>query len=318
MEQHPVPVEPDGVGPLLPDALSVDVEDYYHVEAFADRIRPEDWSQFPSRVVRNTHRVLEIFEEKGVKGTFFILGWVAEREPSLVREIAAAGHEIACHSQMHRRVFTMTPHDFREDLRRARGAIEDACGAKVEGFRAPTFSIVSRSLWAIEILAEEGFLYDSSVFPIHHDLYGFPEAPRVPFRWRCEDGRTIYEFPLTTVRLMGRTLPAAGGGYLRILPMWYTRWALRKVRNGEGRQAVIYFHPWELDPGQPRLQGRLKSRMRHYFNLSRMERRVGDLLERGGFAPMRVLLDGLRNWDEVTVSALASNRESDQSGPSPA
>jgi polysaccharide deacetylase family protein (PEP-CTERM system associated) len=293
-------VEAHGHGPLLtdphdvsalPDALSVDVEDYYHVEAFADRIRPETWSQYPSRVVENTRRVLELFREFGVRATFFVLGYVAEREPALVREILAAGHEVGCHSHWHRRVFQLTPQEFREDLRRARGTIEDAGGMKVVGFRAPTFSIGEKSLWAIEILAQEGFLYDSSVFPIRHDLYGFPNAPRFPFRWLTPNDGPLFEIPLLTVRVLGRNLPAGGGGYLRILPMWYTRWALRRVRQREGRPAVVYFHPWELDPGQPRLPGSLKSKLRHYSNLGSMERHLRELLKDGRFVSLKTFLE---------------------------
>jgi polysaccharide deacetylase family protein (PEP-CTERM system associated) len=261
------------------------------VEAFADRIRPETWSQYPSRVADNTRRVLELFQEFGAHATFFVLGYVAEREPALVREILAAGHEVGCHSHMHRRVFTMSPEEFREDLRRALGAIEDAGGEKVVGFRAPTFSIVAKSLWAVEILAQEGFLYDSSVFPIWHDLYGMPRAPRFPFRWLCRDGRSLFEIPPLTVRVFGRNLPVAGGGSLRILPMWYTRWALRRVRQREGRPAVVYLHPWELDPEQPRLSSSLKAKLRHYFNLGRMEERVRELLADAQFVPLRSFLE---------------------------
>ncbi len=278
-------------GRALANALSVDVEDYFHVEAFADRIRPETWSQFPSRVVQNTHRVLEMFAEAGARATFFVLGWVAEREPALVREILAAGHEVACHSHMHRRVFTMTPREFRADLCRALHAIEDAGGERVRGYRAPTFSIRHESLWALEILTEEGFLYDSSVFPVKHDLYGMPRAPRFPYTWRFQNGSSLHEIPPQTVRVCGRNLPVAGGGYLRIFPMSYTRWALRRLREREGRSAVIYFHPWELDPEQPRLSGKMKSRFRHYLNLSRMERRVRDLLRSGEFVSLKTFLD---------------------------
>lgn len=275
----------------LPNALSVDVEDYYHVEAFADRIRPETWSQYPSRVVNNTRRVLDLFQELGVRATFFVLGYVAEREPALVREILAGGHEVGCHSHWHRRVVTLTPKEFREDLRLARAAIEDAGGEKVFGFRAPTFSIVEKSMWAIEILAQEEFLYDSSVFPIRHDLYGIPSAPRFPFRWLTRDGEPLFEIPPLTVRVWGRNLPAGGGGYLRILPMWYTRWALRRVRQREGRPAVIYFHPWELDPDQPRLPASLKSKLRHYSNLGSMERHLRELLKDGSFVSLKTFLE---------------------------
>jgi polysaccharide deacetylase family protein (PEP-CTERM system associated) len=275
----------------LPSGLSVDVEDYYHVEAFADRIRSEDWSRYPRRVADNTRRVLELFGRFNAKATFFVLGWVAEQEPALVREIAAAGHELACHSHMHRRVFTMTPQEFREDLRRARATIEDASGERVEGYRAPTFSILERSLWAIEILAEEGFVYDSSVFPVKHDLYGMPRAPRFPFQWSCRSGKSLYEIPPQTVRLAGRNLPVAGGGYLRILPMWYTLWALGRILRRDGRPAIVYLHPWEVDPAQPRIAGSLKSRLRHYSNLGRMETRVSELLARFKFTSLKSYLE---------------------------
>ncbi len=274
----------------LPDGLSGDVEDFYHVEAFADRITPEMWPQFPSRVADNTRRLLDLFERSGARATFFVLGWVAEREPRLVREILRAGHEVGCHSYRHSCVWRMKPEEFRADTRRARCAIEDAGGQPVVGYRAPTFSIVKKSLWAIEVLAEEGFLYDSSVFPIRHDLYGLPEAPRFAFRWECGAGRSIVEIPPLTVRVLGRNLPAAGGGSLRILPMWYTRWAIRRVRQGEGQPVVVYFHPWELDPHQPRLSGQWKSKLRHYFNLGQMEGRVRELLGGGKFVPFGDLL----------------------------
>ena len=287
ISEHPSPQ----AGPGLANGLSVDVEDYYHVEAFAERIRPGTWAQYPSRVADNTRRVLELLQELNAHATFFVLGCVAEQEPALVREILAAGHEVGCHSHMHRRVCTMTPKEFQEDVRRARAAIESAGGEKVLGYRAPTFSIVEKSLWAIEILAQEGFLYDSSVFPVWHDLYGMPRAPRFPFRWECRDGRFLYEIPPLTVRVLGRNLPVAGGGYLRILPMWYTRWALRRIRQRDGQPAVVYFHPWEIDPGQPRLAGSLKARLRHYLNLNRMEGRIRELLKNGQFVSMKSLLE---------------------------
>ncbi len=273
------------------DGLSVDVEDYYQVEAFADRITPEMWSSFPSRVASNTRRTLELLENMRVRGTFFVLGWIAERDPGMVREIVSAGHEVGCHSYCHRCVWRMTRNEFREDTRRAKFAIEDATGRKVVGYRAPTFSIVPNSLWAIEVLAQEGFLYDSSVFPVRHDLYGIPGAPRFPFQWVCRDGRTLFEIPPLTVRVLGHNLPTGGGGYLRILPMWYTRWAVRRVRLRDRRPLVVYFHPWELDPEQPRMSGRWRSLFRHYFNLGRMEGRIRELLRLGRFVPLVDLLD---------------------------
>jgi polysaccharide deacetylase family protein (PEP-CTERM system associated) len=268
------------------DGLSVDVEDYYQVEAFADRITPAMWPALPSRVADNTRRVLELLDRFDAKATFFVLGWIAEREPQIVREILSAGHELACHSHLHRRVSRLTPEEFRKDTRQAVAAIEDASGKKVRGYRAPTFSIVPKSLWALEILAEEGFAYDSSVFPIRHDLYGMPQAPRFPFRWHWGNETSIDEIPLTTVRVRGCNLPVAGGGYLRILPMFYTRWAMRRIRQRESQPTHTYFHPWEIDPGQPRLSGTRKSEFRHYYNLRRMEARVCEVLSRAQFVPL--------------------------------
>lgn len=279
-------------GRALPDALSVDVEDYYHVEAFRDRIRPETWPLYPPRVAENTKRVLELLSRQGARATFFVLGWVAERQPGIVREILAAGHEVGCHSYWHRCLWRLSPDEFRADTRRARAAIEDAGGQPVLGYRAPSFSIVERSLWALEILAEEGFRYDSSVFPIHHDVYGFPQAPRVPFRWANRQAYGLYEIPLTTVRLGRWNLPAAGGGYLRILPEWYTRWAIREARR-EAQPVVVYFHPWEIDAGQPRVAGRVKSLLRHYYHIGQMERRIERLLAGGHFAPLIDYLETL-------------------------
>jgi polysaccharide deacetylase family protein (PEP-CTERM system associated) len=273
----------------ITDALSVDVEDYFHVEAFAPLVSRAQWPSFPSRVRQNTERVLRLLERHRCRATFFILGWVAEREPALVREIAQAGHELACHSQLHRRVYTLTPEEFREDVKRARAAIEDAAGAAVAGFRAPTFSITRRSLWALEILAELGFQYDSSIFPVRHDLYGMPDAPRGLHQRRLPSGRSIWEFPPATVRLAGQNLPVAGGGYLRLLPMVYTRWGIGRIHR-ERRPVMVYFHPWELDPGQPRLQAGWKSRLRHYTGLRHTESRLDQLLAGGRFRPCLELL----------------------------
>lgn len=268
------------------DAMSVDVEDYFHVEAFADRVSFSDWPKFESRVRRNTERILQLFEHYHCHATFFVLGWVAERDPALVREIAGCGHEIGCHSYAHRRVSTLSPDEFRTDLKRACSAIEDAAGVKVLGYRAPTFSIVKQSLWALDILAEEGFLYDSSIFPIRHDLYGFPDAPR----WAGEIARKqkmgMYEIPMSTVEFFGQTFPAGGGGYLRLLPMCYTTRAFDRVHQRDRQPAIVYFHPWEIDPEQPRIAARMKSRFRHYTGLAQMENRLKALLERYKFVPL--------------------------------
>jgi polysaccharide deacetylase family protein (PEP-CTERM system associated) len=286
----------------LSDALSVDVEDYFHVEAFRDRISSESWPSYPSRVVENTRRVLDLFGQHGTKATFFVLGWVAKRFPQIVREIVAAGHEVGCHSYWHRCIWELSPKEFRADTRRARAAIEDAAGQPVVGYRAPSFSVVERSLWALEILSLEGFLYDSSVFPIHHDVYGMPRAPQSPFEWDCGEGRRLFELPPTTVRLGPWNLPAAGGGYLRILPEWYARWAFRKSRR-EGRGLVLYFHPWEIDPHQPRLRGRARSMFRHYFHISRMEKRLANVLASRRFVPLR---DSLNEAMTAEFSAFVS------------
>ena len=268
------------------NVISVDVEDYFHVEAFSDIVDRKQWSQYPCRVEDNTRRILDLLESCGVKGTFFILGWVAERYPRLVGEIVSRGHEPACHSYWHRLIFNLQPEEFREDTLHAKTVIEQAAGAPVYGYRAPSFSIVARSIWALEILAESGFTYDSSIFPIHHDTYGIPAAPRAPFRMDTPAG-PIVEYPITTFRLLGeQNLPVGGGGYLRMLPFWYTRLGFRRL-HAEKIPLVVYIHPWEVDPDQPRLPGRWKSRLRHYTNLGKTGGRLRRLLELDQFASFR-------------------------------
>ncbi len=266
--------------------MSVDVEDYFHVEAFSDVVDRARWDTYPSRVERNTRRVLDLLDESGVRGTFFILGWVAERYPHLVREIVARGHEPACHSYWHRLVYKLDPKEFREDTLRAKNAIEQAAGARVHGYRAPSFSITARSLWALDVLVEAGFTYDSSVFPIKHDIYGMPEAPRHPFRINTASGPVV-EYPITTFRLLlPHNLPVGGGGYLRIFPFWYTRLGFRIARAAK-LPLIVYTHPWEFDPDQPRFSARLVSRLRHYTNLAKTRTRLRRLLELGRFAGFR-------------------------------
>jgi polysaccharide deacetylase family protein (PEP-CTERM system associated) len=266
--------------------MSVDVEDYFQVEAFASVVNRSTWGDYSSRVERNTERILDLFDERGVKATFFILGWVAERFPRLVRRIIERGHEAACHSYWHRLVYKLSPAEFQQDTVRAKNAIEQAAGSAVYGYRAPSFSITPRSTWALEILAECGFLYDSSVFPIRRALYGFPGAPRGPFRVETKAGG-IVEFPMATFRWKsGPNLPVAGGGYLRTLPFWYTKAGVRSAWQ-EGLPVVCYIHPWELDPAQPRLNASCVSRLRHYNNLSRTEERLRDLLSLDHFTSFR-------------------------------
>jgi polysaccharide deacetylase family protein (PEP-CTERM system associated) len=266
--------------------LSVDVEDYFQVEAFTDTVKSSDWDTYPSRVEANTHRVLDLFDKCDVKGTFFILGWVAERKPHLVRAIVERGHEPACHSYWHRLIYKLTPSEFKEDTRRAKEVIEQAAGQPIYGYRAPSFSITARSSWAPEVLASLGFTYDSSVFPVRHDVYGVPDAPRKPFLLDTPSG-PLMEYPMTTFRLgSGPNMPVAGGGYLRIFPYWYTKAGVRRAWR-EGLPVISYVHPWEFDPDQPRMQGRLKSRLRHYTNLHKTAGRLKHLIELGGFGPFR-------------------------------
>jgi polysaccharide deacetylase family protein (PEP-CTERM system associated) len=263
--------------------LSVDVEDYFQVEAFAGSVARDSWSQWPSRVVANTQRVLDLFDEYNAKATFFFVGWVAERFPHLVREVQSRGHEVACHSYWHRTVYSLSPDEFRTDTRQAKKVIEDAAGVKVRGYRAPSWSITKSCLWALDILADEGFTYDSSIYPIHHDLYGVPGAKRFPYTHSCGNGLELREFPPATLRFAGTNFPVAGGGYLRIFPSVFTEHAFRTFEKDYGEQVVVYLHPWELDPEQPRIHGPLKSRLRHYTNLARMRDKVAAILSRHRF-----------------------------------
>ena len=269
-----------------PSIISVDVEDYFQVGAFAAAIPRDSWNAYPSRVEQNTTRLLDLFDELRVKATFFVLGWTADHFPNLVRQIVERGHEPACHSYWHRLVYRLTPDQFRRDSVRAKDAIEQAAGVQIYGYRAPSFSITPGSTWALDILRELGFLYDSSIFPVRHDVYGFRAAPRCPFRLETSSGELL-EFPLATFRLPGgAALPVAGGGYLRMMPAWYTRAGVRQAWR-EGLTVVSYVHPWELDPHQPRLNGPTRSRLRHYTSLGRTESRLRKLLSLGRFTSFR-------------------------------
>jgi len=262
----------------MQNAISFDVEDYFQVEALSSAVSRPEWDRWPARVAANTDRLLALLDDKAVHATFFILGWVAERHPGLVRRIAAAGHEVACHGFSHEAIFRQSPATFRDETRRCKALLEDLAQRRVRGYRAATWSITARSLWALEILADEGFVYDSSIFPVRHDLYGIPGAPRVPHRIRLADGRVLLEFPPSTVRIGPATLPVAGGGYFRLLPWPVTRWAIRRI-NGEGLPFMFYLHPWEVDPDQPRVKVGLKSRFRHYTNLSTCAGKLRRLLD---------------------------------------
>jgi polysaccharide deacetylase family protein (PEP-CTERM system associated) len=259
------------------NAMTVDVEDYYQVSAFERYVSRDDWSSQESRVERNMHRILDMFSEHDVKATFFTLGWIAERHPQMVRRLVEEGHELASHGWSHVRVTQQQPDEFRDDVTRTKALLEDVGGVEVKGYRAASYSIGKDNLWALDELRAAGYRYSSSIFPIRHDLYGMPDAPRFAFRPGDDD---FLEFPVTTVALAGRNLPCAGGGWFRLLPYGITRWALQRVNQREGQSAIFYFHPWEIDPDQPRREGLdRRTRFRHYLNLARTERRLRRLLD---------------------------------------
>jgi polysaccharide deacetylase family protein (PEP-CTERM system associated) len=263
--------------PGIVNGLSVDVEDWFQVGAFENVIARDEWNSIKTRVEDNVCRVIDLFAEADVSATFFTLGWVAKRHPSMIRRIADAGHEVASHGYDHTRVFTLDRKTFAEDIRKAREIIEDCAGVRVTGYRAPSFSIDHRTPWAFAELAEQGYAYSSSVAPVAHDHYGWPEAPRFVFRplpWS-----SLVELPVTTALLAGRRVAAGGGGFFRVLPYGFSRWAIRQVNRQDGRPAVFYFHPWEVDPDQPRVaHAPIRSRLRHYTGLTRMAGKLRELV----------------------------------------
>jgi polysaccharide deacetylase family protein (PEP-CTERM system associated) len=260
----------------ITNALTIDVEDYFQVSAFAPYIGRSEWDLRECRVERNVERILALLEEHNTQATFFTLGWIAERYPALVRRIVDGGHELASHGYGHERVSDLSEAAFFEDIHRAKALLEDIAGVRVQGYRAPSFSIGSGNLWALDTLQRAGYRYSSSIYPIRHDHYGMPDAPR--FAHQVRDG--LIEVPPTTLRMFHRNLPSSGGGYFRLLPYALSRWMLRQVHRQDGSPAVFYFHPWEMDVGQPRVQGiGFKTRFRHYVNIGRMEHRLGHLLQ---------------------------------------
>ncbi|WP_172419107.1 XrtA system polysaccharide deacetylase [Candidatus Nitrosoglobus terrae] len=257
--------------------MTVDVEDYFQVSAFETVVTRSSWDSLPCRVEQNTDRILQLFADHEVHGTFFMLGWVAERYPALIQRIVTAGHELASHGFSHVRVTAQDQESFREDVLRTRKLLEDLSGTPVVGYRAASYSIGRDNLWAHEVLAEVGYCYSSSIYPIYHDLYGMPEAPRFAFR---STQAPILEIPVTTVEIFGYKFPCGGGGYFRLLPYHLFRWALRRVNQHDNQPSIFYFHPWEIDPDQPRQQGiNIKTRVRHYLNLQHMEQRLLQLLK---------------------------------------
>jgi len=273
----------------MKNALTFDLEEYFHVSAYSDRLRPEDWDSFPSRVSESMDWILEMLAIHDCRATFFVLGWLAQRRPEIVRRVSAAGHEIACHSFLHRRVFQMTQQEFREDTLQAKAIIEDIIGRKVVGYRAPSFSITRNSLWAFDALIEAGFQYDSSIYPVEHPSYGMPNAPRTPFCVKTDSG-SILEFPMSALEFGGRRSPFAGGAYLRALPYFFTRWGVRYLNECEKRFACVYVHPWEIDPGQERLRGPLTSHLRHRLGLGGLKKKLRRLMGDFQFCPLGTLV----------------------------
>jgi polysaccharide deacetylase family protein (PEP-CTERM system associated) len=261
-----------GLTPIR-NAMTVDVEDYFQVSAFAAHIPRESWESIPCRVERNIDRILTLLDERQAKATFFTLGWIAERYPAMVKRIVSNGHELASHGWAHQRVSDQKPQEFLDDIVRSKSLLEDISGQKILGYRAPSFSIGSNTLWALDLLEEAGYRYSSSIYPIQHDHYGMPNAPRFAFYPKNNGG--LLELPVTTVRLFKRNIPAGGGGYFRLWPYTFSHWLIQRINHLEKHSAIFYFHPWEIDYEQPRQQGiNAKTRFRHYFNLRHMEKRV--------------------------------------------
>jgi len=288
-------------------AMTIDVEDYFHVAAFAKVINPSEWEDYPSRVVKNTEAILQLFCDKGIKATFFCLGWVAEREPDLIRRIASQGHEIASHGYSHQLVYSQTPEVFRDETMRSKELLENICQNSVTGYRAASYSITSKSTWALEILAELGFTWDSSIFPIKHDNYGMPNSPEHPYKIALSEGRSLTEFPLTTAKVGPFSLPAAGGGYFRQYPYALSKWLFKRASENQTKPQIFYLHPWEVDPHQPRIQNAsLFSKFRHYTNIKKCMGRLERMVDDFSFTTMTQALEGVDLKTSVSVNDLAS------------
>lgn len=261
----------------ITNALTIDVEDYFQVAALAEAVRRDDWASMEYRAERNTDQLLALFDREGIKATFFILGWVAERSPLLVEKIFKAGHEVASHGYSHQLVYSQSPEVFREETRKSKQILEDIIAAPITGYRAASYSITQNSLWALDILCEEGFTWDSSIFPVHHDRYGMPDTPHFPYLLKARNGGILKEFPLSTCPIWGYRLPIAGGGYFRLFPYWFSKWGLGRI-NRAGKPFIFYLHPWEIDPEQPRQNVSGLSKFRHYNNLEKCMGRLEKLL----------------------------------------
>ena len=287
------------------NAMTVDVEDYFQVAALADAIDRSDWDQIKLRVEDNTDRILDIFAEADIRATFFVLGWVAERRQDIVRKIVDAGHELACHGYSHKLIYDQERSDFVSETIRAKEILERISGKRVDGYRAASYSITARSLWALDVIAEAGFTYDASIVPANHDLYGIPGAEHSPYRLELDNGMSIMEFPPSTISVLRRDIPIGGGGYFRIFPYAVSRWGMRKINRTRQQPFSFYLHPWEIDPGQPRVQTNWKSRFRHYHNLHQFEPRLRRLIGEFSFGTMRSILES-KNYKSVPFSDLTA------------
>jgi polysaccharide deacetylase family protein (PEP-CTERM system associated) len=282
-------------------AMSVDVEDYFHVAAFAKAVSPSQWDSMPSRVVNNTNKLLDIFDEKGIKSTFFVLGWVAEREPELVKRIASRGHEIASHGYSHQLIYSQTQAVFREETYKSKAILEDIIQQPIHGYRAASYSITKKSLWALDILSELGFTWDSSIFPIYHDNYGIPDTPTNPYQIKLRTGKTLTEFPITAANAFGLSIPAAGGGYFRQFPYVVFKKLFQMASENGQVPKIFYLHPWEIDPDQPRFENASWfSRFRHYTNLDKCESRLNRLIDDFQFGTMTESLANFEQTDTFT------------------
>ncbi|MEW8324167.1 MAG: XrtA system polysaccharide deacetylase [Candidatus Thiodiazotropha taylori] len=278
------------------NAITVDVEDYYQVSAFNKQVTKADWEGYESRVYDNTHRILKIFDDNSIKGTFFVLGWVAERNHKLITEISELGHEVACHGYSHDLVYNQTPDKFLEETRKSKAILEDIIGKPIKGYRAASYSITEKSLWALDILTECGFSYDSSIFPIMHDRYGIPGAKTMPHRLKTAKGNEIIEFPLSTVGIAKRRLPVSGGGYFRLFPYWLSKAGLNRVNRNDQMPFIFYMHPWEIDEGQPKIKSSRLSEFRHYNNIDKFESRLLKLVRDFEFSTVSDVLQRM-NFD---------------------
>lgn len=294
--------------PRVTHAMTVDVEDYYHVAAFANVIKPDDWPQWPSRVEANTDRLLGLFDQANIKITFFILGWVAEHYPQIVRKIHAQGHEIASHGYSHQLIYKQSPEVFRAETAKSKQLLEDLTQTPITGYRAASYSITRKSLWALDVLAELGFTWDSSIFPTRHDNYGIPGSPEEPYRIITSNGTSLLEFPLTTAKVLGQAIPAAGGGYFRQYPYALSRWLFNRASDNQTKPQIFYLHPWEVDPEQPRVpNASWFSNFRHYTNLNRCLPRLERMINDFPFGTMSQALGSAIVDKELNIKELAGN-----------